>query len=191
MQSGVKRKRSSVASAYECVSGFYILGILPWQERRSEIHNQRTEREKEEFLGQNPTWKNCHFRCTVGRERERERGGFIKTHWFPRTKTPLYITHQPPLSSFPRLLLSLSIIHALFSATSWQVRKITENEEQRKRPIKQKRKERGAINTFFIYFPFFFFVLVLFWCWGVFDLWVLSASEGLESFDYNKPFLLK
>ena len=125
------------------------------------------------------------------RERERERGGFIKTHWFPRTKTPLYITHQPPLSSFPRLLLSLSIIHALFSATSWQVRKITENEEQRKRPIKQKRKERGAINTFFIYFPFFFFVLVLFWCWGVFDLWVLSASEGLESFDYNKPFLLK
>ena len=44
-----------------------------------------------------------------------------------------------------RLLLSLSL-----SAISWQVsgliRKITENKEQRKRPINQERIERGAIN---------------------------------------------
>ena len=151
-----------MASAYECVSGFYILGILPWQERRSEIHNQRTEREKEEFLGQNPTWKNCHFRCTVGREREREREVVLSKPTDSHAQKPLFISPTNPHSPHSHDCFSLSIIHALFSATSWQVRKITENEEQRKRPIKQKRKERGAINTFFFYFPFFFFVLVLF-----------------------------
>ena len=99
------------------------------------------------------------------RERERERW-FYQNPLIPTHKNPSLYHPPTPTLLIPTIAsLSLSIIHALFSATSWQVRKITENEEQRKRPIKQKRKERGAINTFFFLFPFllfcFSFVLML------------------------------
>lgn len=59
------------------VTGFlYKIGILGWQELRSDFHDQRTERERRGVSRENTDVRKLPFQVLSGRER----GGFKKTH---------------------------------------------------------------------------------------------------------------